>query len=134
MTNCNIVLTFLIIHPRRRWAGVRLIIDKLEFFINMISFFILPLGISFFYIFSEYPWTILVIEIVLFEGKHFCIILFTLIPSFQIFLAVKQILNILIEYINIGSFFFDDLIYFICIEIRLRIRIFFVQSPLYFEN
>lgn len=63
------------------------------------------------------------IEIILFECKHFVIKFFCLVPALQIFLKIDEILHIFVENIGGGSPLFDDLVDHVGIEVYLRSRI-----------
>lgn len=68
------------------------------------------------------------IEVVLFEGKHFIVILLSLIPSFQILLIIEYILDIFIEDVHACTFLFYYLVDFVAVKISLRRRIFTVEQ------
>lgn len=59
------------------------------------------------------------IKIIFLEGKHFVIILFTMIPSFHILLTIANVFNIFIDNITMCSFLLDNLINLISIIINL---------------
>jgi len=79
----------------------------------------LPFGVGLFNTFYEDAWTILVIEIILFEREYFVVKFFTLVPSLQIFFEVDEILYIFVEDIGGCSPFLDDLIDHVGIEVDL---------------
>lgn len=88
MTHGDVILTLLVIGLRICRAGVGLVVDEFEFFIDEISASVLPLGVALFDTFDEYARTVLVVEVVLLKGKHLVIELFALVPPLEIFLHV----------------------------------------------
>lgn len=125
MCNPYIIFALLFIEVAVLIAGVSLVVDEFELLVDEISPFILPLSIGLLNMLHKYPWAILVVEIILLKSEHFIVVFSLLIPSFQILLFIAHVLNVLIQNINIGSFFFNDLVYLICVKICLRIEVFF---------
>ena len=52
-------------------AGVGLVVEEFELFVDKVSFFVLPFFIDKLDIFYEDSGAVFMIEVVLFEGKHF---------------------------------------------------------------
>lgn len=86
MANSNIILAFLVVHARVGVAGICLIIDHFQSFVDEVSFFVLPFGIGFLDAFEEDAWAILMVKIVLFESEHLVIELPHVVPPFQVLL------------------------------------------------
>lgn len=131
MGECNIVLALLVIRPRVHGAGVRLVVDNLEFFVDEIAFLVLPLGVGLLDALQEDAWTVLVVEIVLLKCEHLVVELAHMVPPLQVFLKVKQVLDILVEYVYtrppLANYFVD----LVGVEVGLRGRVLLVQETLH---
>lgn len=104
-----------------------LIIYQFEFLIHKISFLILPFCIGLFNPLHENSGAILVIEIIFLESKHLRLVLFALIPSFQVLLLIANILNILVLNIPLSSFLLHNLVDLARVKVNLRGRVFRIQ-------
>ena len=59
------------------------------------------------------------VEIVFFKGKHLGLILFPLIPPFEVLLLVTNVLDILVLNIALGSLLLYDLVDLACVKVNL---------------
>lgn len=110
---------------------IGLFVEDFEFFIDEVSFFILPASVWFFDAFNEYSGAVFMVEVVFLEREHLAIELLSLVPSFEVFFKIQQVLNIFIENVDIGPLFLDDLVDLVGVEVGLGGRKFIIQSFLH---
>lgn len=103
----------------RSWWAERLIIENFEFPVYYVSFSVLPFRVHFLNLFLKNPWAVLMVEIILFKGKHFTGILMMVVHSFQVLLSITQVLSIFISDIGRSALFVCYLCQYIWVVVSL---------------
>jgi hypothetical protein len=97
----------------------RLIIEYFQLFIDNVPSAILPLGVNILNFLNKDARTILMIKVILLEGKHLALILMLLIEPFQIFFRITKKFSIFISDVYCRPSLFCYLCYYVRIVIGL---------------
>ena len=101
-------------------VGSALIKQMFQFFIDDIPLSILPFGINDLDSLHEDSGAVLMVEVVLLEGKHFVPELLALVEPLHILLLVDQVLNILEVGCPVGSLVPDEFVDGFAVEVGFR--------------